>query len=128
MVKHRPLSYLGGAMQFLARFSPFRAIRDLRVFLSYRQPYELGFLALAVVLTTAIIAGLLHDSHVERPYQRNIVYAESWPLDRSDAEIRAQQKIDAPIEAKRKAEQERILAERRAVFKRYDDKLNKWGL
>ena len=128
MVKHRPPSYLGHAMSFLARFSPFRAVRDLRVFLSYRKPYELGFLALAVVLTTAIIAGLLHDSRVERPYQRNIVYAESWPLDRSDAEVRAQQKIDAPIEAKRKAEQERILAERRAVFKRYDDKLSKWGL
>ena len=115
-------------MPFFARLSPFRAIRDLRVFLSYRKPYELGFLALAIVLTTALIAGLLHDSHVERPYRRNIVYVESWPLSRSDAEIQAQQKIDGPIEAKRKAEHERILAERRAMFQRVDDKLNKWGL
>ena len=115
-------------MPFLARFSPFRAIRDLRAFLSYRQPYELGFLALAIVLTTLLIAGLLHDSHVERPYQRNIIYVQNWRLDRSDAEIRAQQKIDGPIEAKRKAEQERILTERRAMFQRADDKLTKWGL
>ena len=127
MVERRRPSYLAG-MQFFARFSPLRAIRDLRLFLSYRQPYELGFLALAMVVTTALIAGFVHDAHVERPYQRNIIYVESWPLNRSDAEIRAQQKIDAPIEAKRKAEQERKLAERRAAFKRADEKLTKWGL
>lgn len=115
-------------MQYLARFSPFRAVRDLRVFLSYRQPYELGFLALSIVITALLIAGFVKDSHVTTPYKRDIVYVENWRADRSIEEIRAQQKIDGPIQAKRLADYEKRKADMRATFKKYDDKLTKWGL
>ena len=70
-------------MPSLQTLSPLRAIRDLRVFLSARQPYELIFLALSLMVTTALIAGFVHDSYEERPYKRNIQYFESWPLTRS---------------------------------------------
>jgi hypothetical protein len=115
-------------MQFLARFSPFRAIRDLRVFLSHRQPYELGFLALSIVITALLIAGFVKDSSIPVPYKRDIIYVQNWRADRSIAEIRAQQKIDGPIEAARKADYDRRQAAVRASFKKYDDKLTKWGL
>lgn len=115
-------------MAFFARFSPFRAIRDLRVFLSQRQPYELGFLALSIVVTTLLIAGFVKDSHIERPYKRDIIYVKSWRADRSIEEVRAQLAKDAPIEAAQRAEFERKQAERRAQFKRYDDALKKWGI
>ena len=115
-------------MQYLARFSPFRAVRDLRVFLSHRQPYELGFLALSMVMTTLLIAGFVKDSRIKVPYHRDIVYVQNWRADRSIEDIRAQQKIDGPIEAKRKADYDKRQAEMRAAFKRYDDKLTAWGL
>ncbi|HWK35002.1 hypothetical protein [Sphingomonas sp.] len=114
-------------MRYLTRFSPFRAIQDLRVFLSARRPHELGFLALAIVMTTLLIAGFIHDSHEERVYKREITYFQSWPLTRSDEEIRAQQAIDLPKELALKAELERRQKERQAQFKKYDDQLTKWG-
>ncbi|MFM9827860.1 MAG: hypothetical protein ACKVOB_03825 [Sphingomonas sp.] len=115
-------------MSYLARFSPFRAIRDLRLFLSYRQPHQLLFLALAIVLTTAIIAGFIHDSYEERPYKRDIVYVQQWPADRSDAQIVAQQKIDSVERHKQIAELQKRQAARQAEFKKIDDKLKAWGL
>lgn len=119
---------LCGAMRYFARFSPFRAIQDLRIFLSQRQSYELVFLFLSIVVTTLLIAGFIHDSHEERVYKREITYFQSWPLTRTDEEIRAQQKIDLPKELARKAEAERRAKERQEQFKRYDDALKKWGL
>lgn len=115
-------------MEFFARLSPLRAIRDLRFFLHQRKPYELGFLALAIVVTGVILIGFAKDSHIEKAYKPNIIYVQQWRLDRTDAEIRAQQKID---QAKRDVEDAALAkqqAERRAVFKRIDEKLNRWGL
>ena len=115
-------------MGFFSRFSPLRAYRDLRLFLSYRRPYELGFLALAMAITGFFIYAFLHDSSIEPVYKRDIVYFEQWPADRTDAQIRAQQKIDEPIKRQRLAEQRAADEERRASFKRLDKKLEGWGL
>jgi hypothetical protein len=100
------------AMGSFSRFSPVRAYRDLRLFLRGRQPYELGFLALAMLVTGFLI----------------YVYVEQWPADRTDAQIVAQQKIDAPIKAARLAEQKKREEETRASFKRMDDKLKALGI
>lgn len=115
-------------MPFFSRMSPFRAIRDLRVFLSHRERHELWFFALAVVTTGLLIGGFVKDSSVEKPYTRDIVYVQSWPADRSDAEIRAQQLKDLPAERARKAEIEKFQRERRESFKRVDEKMERWGL
>lgn len=115
-------------MSYFARFSPVSAYRDLRLFLSYRKPYELGFLALALVVTTLVVAGFVHDSHAEKPYRKNIIYVQQWPADRSDAAIVAQQKIDQVIRHKEKAELERQQKELQAQYKRLDDKLKAMGL
>ncbi len=123
----RPRAYLA-AMRFLALFSPTRAARDLRTFLAQRRRHELVFATLALLATTMTIYAFVKDSHFERPYKREIVYFQNWPLDRSDEQIRAQQAIDGPIEAKARADLEKREAERRASFKRLDDKLESWGL
>lgn len=114
-------------MSYLARFSPLHAFRDLRLFLSYRSRHELIFLALAMVITTALIAGFVHDSHEERPYRRTVVYVQQWRADRSDAEIIAQQKIDSAVRGKERAELARLQKARQAEFKRLDDRLKAWG-
>lgn len=115
-------------MSYFARFSPFAAIRDLRFFLSQRQPYELGFLALAVVITALLIAGFVHDSHETRPYKREIIYVQQWPATRTEAEIIAQQKIDQGVRAKDKADLAKRQKARQAEFKKIDDRLKAWGL
>lgn len=117
-----------GTMGFFSRFSPLRAIADLRFFLSHRQPYELGFLALSVLVVGLLIAGFVHDSHEERPYKREIVYVQQWPLTRTDAEIHAQQKIDGVEQTRLIAEENKRRAALRAQFKRLDDKLKAYGL
>ena len=113
---------------FFSRLSPIRAIQDLRVFLSHRHPYELGFLFLSIVITGLIIAAFVKDSHFERTYKRDIIYVQNWRADRSDAEIRAQLAKDAPIEKARRDEFLKAQEERKAAFKRYDDALKKWGI
>jgi len=115
-------------MPFLRRFSPVRAIQDLRFFLAQRQPYELGFLVLAMVITGVFIWMFARDSRVEPVYKPNIIYVQQWRLDRTDAQIRAQQVVDEAAKQKRlaaeKAEQEKT----RAQFRKLDKQLDKWGI
>ena len=115
-------------MAFFARMNPLRALRDLRLFLHQRQKHELIFLFLSVVMTGLLLIGFAKDSQVEKVYKPDIIYVQQWRLDRTDAEIRAQQAIDAPIKQKAIDEQRKREEEMRAAFKRMDDKLNKWGL
>ena len=115
-------------MQFLRRFSPFVAIRDLRLFLSQRQPYEIWFLMLAITLTGLLLVGFAHDAREERPYKRDIVYVQQWKLDRTDAQIVSQQKIDQVQRDKDAAELKKRQDAMRATFKRLDDGMSKYGL
>ena len=114
-------------MRFLSRLSPIRAFLDLRRFLQGREPYELGFLLLAMLVTTTLIFVFARDSGAPAEYRPDIIYVEQYRLDRTDAEIVAQQKIDGAIKAKRIAEIEKRAAERRASFKRLDDQLRGAG-
>jgi hypothetical protein len=116
-------------VSYFSRFSPVRAYRDLRLFLSDRQPYELIFLALAIVVTGVVIAGFYVDSRIEKPYERpEIIWVDSWPADRTDAEIKAKQAVDKVEEDRLRALLAQKQAERRAEFKRLNDKLERWGL
>ncbi len=113
---------------FFARISPLRAYRDLRAFLVGRGPQELWFLAAAMAVTLFLVFAFAKDSHFEKEYRPNIIYVQQWKLDRTDAEIIAQQKIDQPKKdaeiAAQKAREEKL----RAEFKRLDDKLTSMGL
>lgn len=112
-----------------SRLSPIRAYKDLRGFLLERSPWGLGFLLLAVLITWVVVFVLLRDTN-ERPAYRppQIQYVQQWTLDRTDAQIRAQQAIDEPIKQKRIEDEEKARAEQRAKFKRLDDKLKAYGI
>jgi hypothetical protein len=114
-------------MAFLKTLSPIRAIRDLRFFLATRKRHELGFMALALALTLLILWAFVKDSSFEKPYERNIIYVEQWPITRTDAQIKAQQKIDQAKRNIERAELEKRRQKRQAEFKRLDDKLESWG-
>ncbi|TKD52328.1 hypothetical protein FBR43_14515 [Sphingomonas baiyangensis] len=115
-------------MSYFSRFSPFRAIRDLRFFLSQRQRHELIFFFISLGITTALLAGFYVDSRVERVYKREIQYFDSWSLDRTDAQIVAKQAVDKVERDKRIAARKAREAERQAAFKRLDDSMTRWGL
>ena len=115
-------------MQFFARLSPLRAVKDLRFFLAQRQPYELGFLALAMAVTAFVVWALLKDSYREPAYKPEIIYVEQWTLSRTDAEIRAAQVVDKVKKDKRLAAEKAFDDNKRAQFKKLDDQMTKWGL
>lgn len=115
-------------MQFLARMSPLRALRDLRLFLHQRQPHELGFLALAMLITGFFIFAFVKDSSIAKVYKPDIIYVQQWRLDRTEAEIIAQQKVDQAKKDKDQAALEKEQAKTRAEFQRLDDKLKRWGI
>lgn len=115
-------------MSFISRFSLVRAYMDLRFFLAARRPYELGFLVLAMAITGTLIFVFVRDSHVEPEYRPNIIYVQQWRLDRTDAQIRAQQVIDEAAKQKRLAAVHAEQEKTRQQFQRIDKQLNKWGL
>jgi hypothetical protein len=114
-------------MHFFARLNPLNALRDLRLFLRQRQKHELIFFVVAIALTWLILMVFAKDSNIVPEYRPKIIYVEQWRLDRTDAQIRAQQAIDGPIKQKAIDDLNRRRAERQAQFKRLDDKLTSWG-
>lgn len=113
-------------MTVLRNFSVPRAYRDVRRFLAKRKPYELWFLLLAMVLTMLILVAFAIDSNIKVPYKENIIYVQSWPANRSEAEILAQQKIDTAKKAELDAEIKRREDERQAEFKKLDKAVSGW--
>ncbi len=121
-------AYLPG-MSILRRLNPVAGLRDLRVYLSSRPKHEVVFAFLAFATTVTILVGFYLDSgDLKRPYKRDIQYVESWPLDRTDAEIVAAQKQDLITRQKREAEEKARQEKNRQALKRMDDALTRWGI
>lgn len=128
MAARRPRDYLA-RMYFFTRFAPFRAIGDLRRYLARRPRHELIVLFLAAIVTTTLVSLLVNDAaSITVPYQRHIIYVEQWRADRTDAEIRAQQKIDQAEKDRQAAELARLQKQRQSEFKHVDDQLKALGI
>ena len=110
----------------LQRFQPGGAWDDLRYFLTHRQPHQWVFFTLAVGLTVLAITAFAHDSAFKPAYHRDIVYVQQWRADRTDAEIIAQQKIDGPKDAARKAAENERRERNRRFFQGIKDKTDRW--
>ena len=67
---------------------------DLKAFLGGPQRHKLLFGVLAIMMPGIIVLGFITDARTNILPGRSITYIQSWPADRSDAEIIAQQKID----------------------------------
>ena len=83
--------------------SPRALLADLRAFLASRQRHQLAIAAVSVAMPALIVLGFYHDARTEPP-KPEMYFLPSWPADRSDAEIIAQQKIDQAAKEKRQAE------------------------
>ena len=95
--------------------SPRVVWRDLRHFLAQGNRHKLLFATLSVALPFLLILGFLHDSKRETP-KPEMWFVPSWPADRSDAEIVAQNRLD-------QAKKDKALAEKQASYKRLANQL-----
>jgi hypothetical protein len=115
-------------MSLLSRFSPTRAVRDLWRFLSTRKRYEFYLMIPALLITGMLVAVFSRDSNVQPEREPTIIYVQSWPADRSDAEIIAQQKVDKIKKDREQADLAAKQKERQQQFKKMDDWLTKHGI
>jgi hypothetical protein len=87
--------------------SPRAALADLRTYWSHRNRDHVIGATLAVLVTIIILILFFVDSQINTAPRRTVQYVDSWPADRTDAEIVAQQKKDqAEVDARAKARQE----------------------
>ncbi|HEU0097771.1 MAG TPA: hypothetical protein VFQ67_03255 [Allosphingosinicella sp.] len=101
--------------------SPRALWADLRAFASERRPHRWAAAALAILMPVAIIVIFVIDGRTNIMPGPQLIYVESWPANRSDEEIKAQQKID-------QAWRDKALKERREMFKKHDEQLERLGL
>lgn len=85
--------------------TPAAAWRDLKAFLAGQHRHKLLIALAAIAIPILIVTGFYVDSNI-KPEPR-IVYVQSWPADRSDEEIKAQQKIDEAKRQEQAAERQR---------------------
>ena len=90
--------------------SPRALFADLRAFAQQRSRVQWIAAFVAVLMPIVIIWGFIIDGKTNIAPGEQIIYAQSWSADRSDAQIKADQ-------AKRQKEREAAMAERRRQFK-----------
>ena len=101
--------------------SPKAALKDLMAFLRQRDREKTIGGILAILATVLIVLMFFIDSRHNTAPPATISYLESWPENRTDEEIIAQQEID-------QAEKERAMEERRRAFEELQELNNSIGL
>ena len=100
---------------------PRTALKDLAKFLRQRDREKTIGGILAVLATVLIVLLFFIDSNVNTAPPPTITYLESWPENRTDEEIIAQQQID-------QAEKDAAIEARRREFEKIQDFNNSIGL
>jgi hypothetical protein len=101
--------------------SPRALWADIRDFTSERRPHQWVALALAIAIPVGIVIVFILDGQTNILPGPQIIYVESWPASRTDAQIKAEQKID-------QAAREKFKKERQAEFKKLDEQLERYGI
>lgn len=101
------------------------AFADLRAFLAGRQRHQWVFAALSVAIPAYFVTGMIFNVREKAYKPPEVIFVMDYAKNRTDAQIRAQQKIDSERLRAEKAEEARILDERRRalapITKRLDD-------
>jgi hypothetical protein len=101
--------------------SPRALWADIRAFTAERRPHHWVALAFAVAIPLGIVFIFDLDGRTNIAPGPQLIYVESWPADRSDEQIKAEQKID-------QAARDKAKKERQEQFKRLDEKLERLGI
>jgi ABC-type Na+ efflux pump permease subunit len=95
---------------------PSVALKDLRAFLRQRSREQVIGAALAVLVTIIIVIIFLVDSQINTAPPQQIIYVEQWPANRTDEQIKADQKKD-------QAAKDAAQKERQRQFQELENKL-----
>jgi hypothetical protein len=94
---------------------------DIREFTRQRSQVQWIGAVVAVVMPLLIIAGFYYDSSHGIAPGPQLIYVESWPANRTDAQIKADQKRD-------QARRDAAMKERQRQFRKLDKDLEKIGI
>lgn len=108
-------------MFFLRPASPRALWADLRLFWSGRSRTQWVAALLAVLIPVGILGAFYLDAKTNIAPGARLIMVESWPVTRTDAEIRARQRRDS-------AEREARERARQQEFKAADDALRRIGI
>ncbi len=115
-------------MALLRFVSPVAVIADLRIFFAARQRHEFIFAALALAIPGFFIAMFVLSAK-EAPYKNpDIIFIEDYTGGRTDAQIRAKQKIDSAKAKEQKAVDDAEEAKRQQFFKDIGNGMDAVGL
>ena len=103
-------------MPFPRPASPRLLLADLRALVKEGGRHKLIAAGLAIIIPAILIFGFWYDAKNAAVQRPQLIYVESWPVDRSDEEIKARQAVD-------KAARDKAQAERQEAFKRLQDRL-----
>lgn len=101
--------------------APRALVADLRNFWRGRPRGHWIAALLAAAMTGGIVVAFLVDSQSMGETREQVIFLDSWPANRTDAQIRAQQKAD--LDARNRAE-----AAHRRELQRLDQNLNRLGI
>ncbi|HYN45515.1 MAG TPA: hypothetical protein VES64_02370 [Allosphingosinicella sp.] len=108
-------------MPFPRPASPRALWADLRTFWSTRPRHQWVAAFFAVLIPIGIVTAFFFDTRSGIVPREQVMFIDSWPTTRTDAEIKAKQKSDAAArEAARRA--------RQREFQRLDESLNRMGI
>jgi hypothetical protein len=94
---------------------------DIRAFARERSRHQWAAAGFAVAMPMILVFLFLYDGAHGPPQDPQILFVESWPANRTDAQIKADQKKDqAAMNAARK--------ERQREFQRLDKALGRFGI
>jgi hypothetical protein len=116
-------------MSFFPRpVMPAAAYADLRAFLKTRSRHQVGFAAasIAIPLFIMFIFAVDEEEEVYRPPA--VEWFKTYDANRTDAQIKAQQKIDTAQRKIDDAAEKKELEARRAPFKKMDKAMDELGL
>ena len=117
------------SMAFLPRpASPKGFLADIKGVFFARHRHGLLFAAASIITTIVIAALFLGDFKHEKPWKRDVQYVENWEADRSDAIIKAQQKIDQAKRDLAEGEREIKRIEQRDQYKKLQKEMQSIGI
>jgi hypothetical protein len=110
-----------GAMPLPRPATPRALWKDMREFWRQRPRHQWVAALLALLIPAGILVAFHYDAQTNILPGEQVIYVDSWSVDRSDAEIIAKQEADL----KQREEWER---ERQRQFKSLDDRLRRLGI
>lgn len=120
LAPRRAKAYLG-AMPLPRPSSPRALIADIRAFTAQRSRVQWAALAVAIVMPIALVILFIVDGRTNIAPGPQVIYADSWSANRTDAEIIADQK-------EHQAKREAAKKERQRQFQKVDRELDRLGI